>query len=76
MKFEEYKTLVQCGMEYNFYIDDAEYWISHNEDGYYLTRVIDSYTQEFSSSDELFQNARICGKTISELWDVIQEYCE
>jgi hypothetical protein len=75
MEYNEFMIMVKCGMEYNFYIDDEEYWISHNLDGYYVTRVKDSYTQEFKTSDELFENARINDKTILQLWNIIKEYC-
>ncbi|MCL6459369.1 MAG: hypothetical protein K6T85_15330 [Gorillibacterium sp.] len=60
-------------MEYNFYFDGEEYWISHNADGYYLTRVKDSYSQEFITSEELFQNGRINGKSILELWSFVSD---
>lgn len=74
MKYKEFMVMVERGMEYNFYINDEEYWISHNPDGYYVTRVKDSYTKAFKTSDELFKNARINEKTILELWSIIQEY--
>nr|WP_307394945.1 hypothetical protein [Paenibacillus anaericanus] len=61
-------------MEYNFYLEDEEYWISHNVDGYYLTRVRDSYSQEFKTAEDLFGNGRIDGKSLLELWNSIKEY--
>lgn len=76
MKIEDFIQMVSCGMEYNFYLKDEEYWISHNESGYYLTRVKDSHSQEFATAEELFKNGRIDGASISELWDEIKEYFE
>ena len=74
-EFKDFKDLVRCGMEYNFYIKEMEYWISHNSDGFYLTRVEDGFTQEFKSSEELFAKGKIDGKRIEEHWDVIKKYC-
>lgn len=74
MNYSELIQLVSCGMEYNFYLKDKEYWISHNEDGYYLSRVSDSYSQEFKTAEDLFENGRIDGKSLLELWDDIKQY--
>lgn len=68
MEYVELKDMVKHGMEYNFYFENEEYWISHNDDGYYVTRVRDSYSQEFKTSEELFLKAKINKKTISALW--------
>ena len=70
MTYNELKQSVGWGEEYNFYLNDEEIWISHNEDGYYLTREDGTY-QEFKTSEELFQKGRINNKTILELWDDI-----
>ncbi len=75
MKFEEFKNLVKHGMEYNFFVEGKEYWISYNSDGFYLTRVEDEFTQEFSSSENLFAKARINGKSLEQLWSTIEQYC-
>ncbi|WP_245640150.1 hypothetical protein [Paenibacillus dakarensis] len=43
----EYAELVQrvgWGEEFQFYYKNEQYWISTNEEGYYLTRGKDSYT--------------------------------
>ncbi|QTH45392.1 hypothetical protein J4772_13845 [Cohnella sp. LGH] len=74
MDYSELMQLVSCGMEYNFYVETEEYWISHNENGYYLTRVRDSHSQEFRTAGDLFENGRINGKSLLELWDDIKEY--
>lgn len=75
MEYKEFMDLVKYGVEHNFYIEDEEYWISRNADGYYVTRVRDSFTQAFVTSEKLFESAQINGKTILELWNTIQEYC-
>jgi SAM-dependent MidA family methyltransferase len=74
MNIDELVKMVSCGMEYNFYLNDEEYWISNNEAGYYLTRVKDSYSQEFATAEELFEKGRINGASVFELWDQIKEY--
>ncbi|WP_219834729.1 hypothetical protein [Paenibacillus sp. R14(2021)] len=74
MNYSEFEQLVSCGMEYSFYLTDEEYWISHNEDGFYLTRVRDRHSQEFKTAEALFKNGRINGKSLLELWDSIKEY--
>ncbi|UTR13511.1 hypothetical protein MM221_12840 [Salipaludibacillus sp. LMS25] len=76
MKIKELIQMVSCGMEYNFYLKDEEYWISHNESKYYLTRVKDSYSQAFATSEELFKKGRIDGASLIELWDKIKEHFE
>ncbi|WP_027085181.1 hypothetical protein [Cohnella panacarvi] len=74
MNIDELIQMVGCGMEYNFYVDEKEYWISHNKEGYYLTRVEDSFSQDFDTAEELFEKGRINGLSIIELWDEIKEY--
>jgi len=75
MEFEEFKSLVKCGVEYNFDIENTEYWISHNNEGYYLTRVKDTYTQSFKTSEELFEKAKIGNNSLEKLWPQIKNYC-
>ncbi|WP_099225416.1 hypothetical protein [Listeria costaricensis] len=74
MKFEEMATSLAYGEEYNFYYKDEEYWISKNSVGNYLTQVSNGSTQEFKSSEELLEKARIEGKSILEIWHDIVEY--
>jgi hypothetical protein len=71
----EYNELVQrvgWGEEFQFYYQDEEYWISTNKEGYYLTRGEDSFSQSFLTSEELFKEGRIDGKSILELWNLIE----
>jgi len=72
LNYTELQQLVKHGVEYLFCLDDNEYWISQNADGYYLTRQ-DGYSQDFVTSEELFRDGRIEGKTILELWDKIKD---
>jgi|AKZA01.1.fsa_nt_gi hypothetical protein len=75
MEFEEFKNLVKRGVEYNFDIENTEYWISHNNEGYYLTRVKDAYTQSFKTSEELFEKSKIGNHSLEKLWPQIKKYC-
>jgi len=72
MDYEELKQRVAMGEEFQFYYRDESFWISRNKDGYYLTRVRDSYSQSFKTSNELFENGRIDEKSIQELWREIE----
>ncbi|WP_079710408.1 hypothetical protein [Paraliobacillus ryukyuensis] len=69
MEYEELKQRVAMGEEFQFYYRNQSFWISRNQDGYYLTRVRDSYSQSFKTSNELFEDGRIDGMTILELWN-------
>ncbi|MGG3453570.1 hypothetical protein [Paenibacillus rhizolycopersici] len=71
----DYAELVQrvgWGEEFQFYYENEEYWISINKEGYYLTRGKDSYTQSFSTAEELFRRGQVEGKIIFEIWDLIE----
>lgn len=74
MQYDEFVQLVSHGFECFFYINNMKYWISNDEDGYYLTpeRQDGALTyQEFMTGDELVRNARIDGKTLKEWWPQI-----
>lgn len=45
-----------------------EYWLSKNQEGHYLTKVSDGETQEFKTSEDLLETARISGILIIEIW--------
>ncbi|MCM1027354.1 MAG: hypothetical protein NC432_13040 [Roseburia sp.] len=72
--YEEIKERVGWGEEFLFYYNNEEYWISQNEPWRYLTRVRGSVSQEFQSTEELFENGRIEGKSLFEIWDDIKQY--
>ncbi|MCL1703050.1 hypothetical protein [Lysinibacillus sp. Bpr_S20] len=67
-EFEEFKSLIAIGEEFNFDFKNDEYWISHNGDKSFLSRTRDHYTQEFNGYEELFEKATIEGIKISELY--------
>lgn len=69
MDYEELRQRVAMGEEFQFYYQNQSFWISRNQEGYYLTRVRDSFSQAFKTSNELFKKARIDGKTILQLWN-------
>ncbi|MFP7170750.1 hypothetical protein [Terribacillus halophilus] len=72
MNIEEFKQRVAMGEEFQFYYKNESYWISRNKEGFYLTRVQDSYSQSFKTSEELFREGRIEKKTFHEIWDEIE----
>ena len=74
MSYEEIKDRVSWGEEFLFYYKNEEYWISQNNSGRYLTKTAGSVTQEFQTTEELFENGRIEGKTLLEIWADIQQY--
>ena len=67
-EFIEIKERVAIGEEFSFNYKNDEYWISQNPDGYYLTRVKDSFTQEFDTSEVLFENGMIEGRLLSKIY--------
>ncbi len=73
MKYEKLIERVNGGEEFLFEYNNEEYWISQNKYGYYLTKVSNGATQEFDRVSELFKNAKIDGKTILEIWNIIKE---
>ncbi|WP_431087375.1 hypothetical protein [Paenibacillus sp. 8b26] len=62
---------MKWGEEFQFYYKNDSYWISQNEEEYFLTRERDRFSQSFESARELFANGKIADKTILELWDNI-----
>ncbi|MED4080316.1 hypothetical protein P4637_18770 [Halalkalibacterium halodurans] len=71
MELKEFKDRILMGEEFQFYFKDQSYWISQNENGYFLTREHDGYSQSFKSVDDLFRLGIIQGKTLEEIFDVI-----
>jgi hypothetical protein len=67
-EFIKFQEGIAIGEEYSFTYLNEEYWISQNPGKYYLTRVIGSFTQEFDSSEALFENGTIEGKLLSEIY--------
>lgn len=71
MKYEELLKRVEWGEEFLFQYKGEEYWISQNANGRYLTRVSDGYSQEYKTTEALFERAKINGKAILDIWDEI-----
>lgn len=74
MNYEDIMERVGWGEEFSFDYNGEQYWISQNDDCLYLTRVKGSITQEFKTTQELFENGRVEGKLLLEIWDDIKEY--
>jgi len=73
MTYQEIVKRVEWGEEFSFYYNDDQYWISQNGSVRYLTRVRGSETQEFQNTQELFENGRVEGKSIFEIWEDIKD---
>lgn len=73
MDYKELLERVGWGEEFSFYYNGEQYWISQNSEGQYLTKVNGSQTQCFKTSEELFQNAKVEGHLIIEIWDNIND---
>lgn len=74
MSYNEIKERVGWGEEFLFCYNNEEYWISQNNTKRYLTRVRGSVTQEFQTTEELFEDGRIEGKRIFDIWNEIKKY--
>ncbi len=72
MQYEDLIERVGWGEEFLFEYHGEKYWISQNPNGRYLTRESDGYSQEFKTTYELFNNAKIEGKSILQIWDEIK----
>ena len=72
MKYEDLVERVGWGEEFLFEYHGEKYWISQNPNGRYLTRASDGYSQDFQSTKELFDKARIEGKSMSQIWREIE----
>ncbi|WP_025723987.1 hypothetical protein [Paenibacillus polymyxa] len=72
MEYNELVVRFEMGEEFQFSYKNDSYWISQNEEGYFLTRERDSFSQSFKSARELFVNGKIDDKTVLELWDSIE----
>ncbi len=64
---------IRWGEEFSFYYTDEEYWISQNENGYYLTRVRGEVTQKFITSKDIFIKGKVGDKIFLEIWDDIKD---
>ena len=65
MDYIEFAERIEKGVEINFYYNDFEYWISNNEEGYYLTKC---KTEKFENATALFEQAKINGYPLNKIW--------
>ncbi|URJ48354.1 hypothetical protein [Paenibacillus polymyxa] len=72
MEYTELVERFEMREEFQFYYKNDSYWVSQNEEEYFLTRERDSFSQSFESTRELFANGKIDDKTIVELWNNIE----
>lgn len=57
------------GHEIEFYYDGEKYSISHNKDGWYLTKFTDwKNYQSFKGYMDLIDNANLGNKKIKDIW--------
>ncbi|MCY9277423.1 hypothetical protein [Bacillus haynesii] len=68
MNIEEFKERIELVEEFKFYSLDESYWISRNEESLYLTREMDSNSQSFKTTEELFEKGTIDNKKIKKIW--------
>ncbi|MCY8343500.1 hypothetical protein [Bacillus haynesii] len=68
MNIEEFKERIELVEEFKFYYLDESYWISLNEESLYLTREMDSNSQSFKTTEELFEKGTIDNKKIKKIW--------
>lgn len=74
ISYEKIKERVDWGEEFLFCYENEDYWISQKNSKRYLTRVRGGITQEFQSTDDLFEQGRIEGKSLLEIWSDIKQY--
>ncbi|MGB8000207.1 MAG: hypothetical protein WCF60_09010 [Anaerobacillus sp.] len=73
-QFKQFQNGIQIGEEYNFNYGNNEYWISQDEERFYLTKVIGSgsVTQEFRTATQLFEEGKVDGRFISDIYEDIE----
>ena len=71
-QFKEFQNGIHIGEEYNFHYGNNEYWISQDEERFYLTKVKGSVTQEFSTAKQLFEEGKVDGRFISDIYEDIE----
>ncbi len=70
-RFEELKKDLSTGREVEFQYKGNKYSISHNKEGWYLTRFGDDTEQSFANSNDLLKYGTIEAKTLNEIWDEV-----
>lgn len=64
--FEELEVYLSCGGEVEFYYKGELYSISHNNEGWYLSKYGDEQYQKFMDYEELLENAVIDSKKLEK----------
>lgn len=70
--FEELEVYLSCGGEVEFYYKGELYSISHNNEGWYLSKYGDEQYQKFMDYEELLENAVIDSKKTREIWNEVE----
>lgn len=81
MTYDEFVDLVSHGYECTINVNGNGYWISSNENGYYLNPEVFNpekqndplVYQKFATGEEMIRKARIDGKPLGEWWEQIRE---
>lgn len=69
-------SAIVYGNEIHFSYHGKSYWIAHTSDGLYHLSDDLGNTQRFNSCRDLFEEARIDGSTLEEIWkNVIVDAC-
>lgn len=69
---EFFEMIVNLREELNFYYNNIEYWISYDDDVYYLTDATNKISQEFKTPEQLFENGTIEAKRIKDIWNDVK----
>ncbi|WP_055666121.1 hypothetical protein [Desnuesiella massiliensis] len=70
--FEELEVYLLGGGEVEFYYKDELYSISHNTQGWYLSKYGNQEYQTFKDCEDLLENAVIESRELSEIWDEVR----
>lgn len=71
--YSEFVGWIKMGEEIDFKYKGNQYWISHNEEGSYLTKTGDQINEQvFKNEIDLLNNATIDGFKLKEIWDDIE----
>jgi hypothetical protein len=72
--YDKLKEELAIGIEIVFVYRNEKYSISHNREGWYLTKFTDSENYHaFSDWEELLLQSRVDGKSLKEIWSQVTE---
>lgn len=69
--YEEFVADLEMGHEIEFNVQREDYSISHNDKGWYFSKLNSDY-HTFSDVTNLLENIRIMGQTLKEMWDQVE----